>query len=209
MKDYYSRRAQTYDQIYQRPERQEGLAAIESLLIDSCKGKKVLDLGCGPGFWTEKISKSAHAITGIDFSSEVLGLAAQRNYQCPTSFQELSFFNLKELDGQFEIVIGGFIASHILKSDMTRFLNGIEDVLVPGARILFFDNLYVEGNSTPIARKDEMGNSYQIRHLDDGSSFEVLKNFPSEAEWRHWLPDSSQWDYHTLEYFWALSYSAK
>lgn len=207
MKDYYGQRAQTYDQIYQRPERREGLTTIESLLVDSCKGKKVLDLGCGPGFWTEKISRSAHSITGIDFSPEVLALATQRNYQCPTSFRELSFFKLDELGESFEMAIGGFIASHILNADMTRFLKGVEDVLVPGASVLFFDNLYVEGNSTPIARWDEEGNSYQMRHLDNGSSYEVLKNFPSEDQWKLWLPNSGQWTYQALEYFWILRYS--
>ena len=48
--------------------------------------------------------------------------------------------------------------------------------------IAFLDNRYVEGSSTPVSRRDAQGNSYQARKLDDGSTHEVLKNFPDEGE---------------------------
>ena len=35
---------------------------------------------------------------------------------------------------------------------------------------LFIDNRYVEGSSTPIARRDAEGNTYQRPSLDDGST---------------------------------------
>ena len=44
------------------------------------------------------------------------------------------------------------------------------------------DNNYVIGSSTPISRTDANGNTYQARPLQDGSTHEVLKNFPSQAE---------------------------
>lgn len=54
----------------------------------------------------------------------------------------------------------------------------------PGATIIFIDNIYVEGSSTPISRTDAEGNTYQSRKLDDGSTHEVLKNFPTQTELR-------------------------
>ena len=44
------------------------------------------------------------------------------------------------------------------------------------------DNQYVLGSSTPISRTDAEGNTYQTRPLKDGSSHEVLKNFPTHAQ---------------------------
>ncbi|HEV7129975.1 MAG TPA: hypothetical protein VGN32_21280, partial [Ktedonobacterales bacterium] len=42
-------------------------------------------------------------------------------------------------------------------------------------------NRYVEGSNHPITRRDAEGNTYQRRTLDNGRTFEVLKNFPTEA----------------------------
>ena len=52
------------------------------------------------------------------------------------------------------------------------------------------------------------GNGYQLRTLSDGSTHEVLKNFPNEAEFRTLLAGCAQdigWQ--PLTYFWALSYT--
>ncbi len=54
--------------------------------------------------------------------------------------------------------------------------------VAPGALAAFLDNRYVEGSSTPVSRRDAEGNSYQARTLADGSTHEVLKNFPGESD---------------------------
>jgi demethylmenaquinone methyltransferase/2-methoxy-6-polyprenyl-1,4-benzoquinol methylase len=61
------------------------------------------------------------------------------------------------------------------------------DLLVIRDRLLsrfagFADNRLVPGSVHPIARRDEHGNTYQQRRMTDGSSWEVLKNFPSPYE---------------------------
>ena len=68
------------------------------------------------------------------------------------------------------------------------------------------DNLFVEGNSTPIAHRDSDGNTFQCRRLDDGSEHDVLKNFPSEAELRADVAAFGQnVQFTALEYYWLLS----
>ena len=47
-----------------------------------------------------------------------------------------------------------------------------------------FDNCNVDGDSTPIARTDLDGNTYQIRRLPDGSRHEVIKNYPTDSTLR-------------------------
>ena len=41
--------------------------------------------------------------------------------------------------------------------------------------MVYVDNRYVAGSSTPISRRDEFGNTYQLRSLKDGTHYEVLK----------------------------------
>ena len=44
-------------------------------------------------------------------------------------------------------------------------------------RIILMDNCYVGGESTNINRTDIYGNTYQIRTLSNGSTYEIMKNF--------------------------------
>ena len=74
---------------------------------------------------------------------------------------------------------------------------------------MFIDNRYVEGSSTPICRTDS-GDTYQLRQLEDGSSHEVLKNFPSDEELLLAAANvGAQAKVTMLDYFWILTYSAK
>ena len=80
----------------------------------------------------------------------------------------------------------------------------------PGTRVVFIDNLYVEGSSTPISRADADGNTYQKRPLDDGSTHEVMKNFPSEQELCAAVADlACEARVEFLKYYWMLSYVSK
>jgi demethylmenaquinone methyltransferase/2-methoxy-6-polyprenyl-1,4-benzoquinol methylase len=65
---------------------------------------------------------------------------------------------------------------------MDAFLQAAIQSVAPGAMIAFLDNRYVAGSSTAVSRHDTEGNTYQIRKLDDGSTHEVLKNFPTASE---------------------------
>ena len=92
----------------------------------------------------------------------------------------------------------------------TRSWPGAATAVAPGATVAFLENRYVEGSSTPLSRRDAEGNTYQTRKLDDGSTHEVLKNFPSDGELverasRYGRQVSVEW----LEYYWLLTYRTK
>lgn len=79
-------------------------------------------------------------------------------------------------------MVVGFFFSHILKEQRHSFLAGITHAFDPGTRIVLFNNKYVEGSSTPITRRTAEGDTYQTRKLSDGSTHQVLKNFPAADE---------------------------
>ena len=59
----------------------------------------------------------------------------------------------------------------------------------------------------PLTRRDEAGNTYQDRQLDDGSVHEVLKNFPSAESAGALLGPRArrvQWTDYT--HYWVLDY---
>lgn len=69
--------------------------------------------------------------------------------------------------------------------------------------VVFADNNYVEGSNHPVTRADAEGNTYQRRQLDDGSEWEVLKNFPSAEAVSSRLGRYGQYELLTLRYYWA------
>ena len=76
--------------------------------------------------------------------------------------------------------------------------------------MVFLDNTYVEGSSTPIARRDKVGNTFQKRKLEDGTEFEVLKNFPSGTELSacvNALADDVELT--QFKYYWCLRYTLR
>jgi SAM-dependent methyltransferase len=45
------------------------------------KGNKILDLGCGPGLYTERFSKQGYKVTGVDFSHRSVEYAKQQAFK--------------------------------------------------------------------------------------------------------------------------------
>jgi len=70
------------------------------------------------------------------------------------------------------------------------------------------DNNYSVGSSTPISRKDEEGNTYQLRKLKDDSEYEVLKNFYLEDDLKKMFKNySSNFEIINLKYYWMIKYN--
>jgi demethylmenaquinone methyltransferase/2-methoxy-6-polyprenyl-1,4-benzoquinol methylase len=73
--------------------------------------------------------------------------------------------------------------------------------------LVFMDNLYVEGSSTPISRYDSEGNSFQIRKLADNSEHEILKNFYKKNDLKDiFMNYGDEIEIHELKYFWIIKY---
>ncbi|HMD55591.1 MAG TPA: class I SAM-dependent methyltransferase, partial [Phycisphaerae bacterium] len=119
-------------------------------------------------------------------------------------------YTLPILPQRFTRGLAAFWWSHVPKTRLRDFLQGFHRVLSPDARVVFIDNCHVEGSSTPVSRTDEHGDTYQTRRLDDGSTHEVLKNFPTESELRATVEGlASDVRVEFLQYYWMLSYVPK
>jgi SAM-dependent methyltransferase len=204
---YYAARATEYDEVYRKPERQEDIRSMRSILRELLSGHTVLEVACGTGFWTDEIAATANHIHAIDVNSSVLEIASDRlrRHRNVTVGRDDAFL-LTGTKGIFTAAFAGFWWSHLRRGEqLSRFLDGLQGKLQPGALVVFIDNRYVEGSSLPINRADAEGNTYQTRRLGDGTEHEVLKNFPEEAELRMLLNGrGSALDFRSLT--WCLSY---
>lgn len=207
---YYASRAAEYERIYARPERQADLARLRARVGDLLAGRRVLEIACGTGWWTEAVAPRAAAVTALDASEAVLALARGKRYPAGrVRFQTGDCYALPDFGRTHDALLAAFWWSHVPLERLDAFLRRAESAVAPGARLVFIDNRYVEGSSTPLARRDAGGNTYQVRRLDDGSTHEVLKNFPSEHELRARTgAGAREVAVEVLDHFWLLSYRA-
>jgi demethylmenaquinone methyltransferase/2-methoxy-6-polyprenyl-1,4-benzoquinol methylase len=209
--NYYAARAAEYDRIYSKPERQGDLSVLRRLVESRLAGAHVLEVACGTGYWTEILARAAASVVATDINEEVLALARARLGETQnTTIHQADAYAPPLARRPFTAGLAAFWWSHVPKSKLSGFLRGLHRVLSRGARVVFIDNAYVEGSSTPISRADESGNTYQTRRLEDGSTHEVLKNFPTAAELRAAVePFATDVRVESLRYYWMLSYVAR
>jgi ubiquinone/menaquinone biosynthesis C-methylase UbiE len=208
--DYYAKRANEYERIYEKPERQNDLAKLKELFQKTFAGHDVLEIACGTGYWTQVVSQTAKSITATDFNEEVLQIARAKKYGCEIRFQKADAFSLSFPQNNFTAGIAAAWWSHLKKSEIKNFLSQFHRQFSSGSLIAFMDNRFVAGSNTPISRTDNEGNTYQMRKLENGKEYEVLKNFPDENEARKIIGDSAvEICWTELQYYWLLTYKLK
>jgi ubiquinone/menaquinone biosynthesis C-methylase UbiE len=216
---YYARRATEYERIYARPERQRELRHLQARVTRAFAGHRVLEVACGTGWWTVHGARHSRDWLATDVNPETLAIAATK--PLPSGVVRFARADAFALDGMagapFDAAFAGFWWSHVPKAALRGWLARLHAVLEPGARVVFIDNRFVPGRSTPIARRDADGNGFQRRTLDDGSVHEVLKNFPTREEALRALGAlgslgplgrpvrGARWL--ELEHYWLLSYT--
>jgi len=105
-------------------------------LIDPKAGQKVLEIGCGEGFFAEEIAKKGSTVTGCDISPELIALAKKKgkaNYLV-TPAQNLSMFE----NNSFDVVLAVLTLQNMERLDVV--MKEVSRVLVPRGRFVFVLN---------------------------------------------------------------------
>lgn len=204
---YYKDRAKEYEKSYSKPERQNDLFLAGQILQDTFADKDVFEIACGTGYWTQKISATAKNILATDINESVIEIAKSKNYSpAKVDFQIADLFDLTNIN-KHESLFGGFIWSHIKLQDLDNFINAVNSHVQNSGIIVFMDNNYVEGSSLPLTDKDDLGNTYPTRTLENGTIHKVLKNFPTEIFIRELLTNkATDIKFINMQYYWILRY---
>jgi len=97
-------------------------------------GKKVLEVGCGTGIYTEKLARTGADIVAIDISSDLLAQARNKIKSPNISFLEADLENLPFPNENFDAVVGVSILHHV---NACEALKEIRRVLKPDGAIVF------------------------------------------------------------------------
>jgi demethylmenaquinone methyltransferase/2-methoxy-6-polyprenyl-1,4-benzoquinol methylase len=178
-------------------------------MLSYLTGRIVLEVACGTGFWTERLASECGRWLATDASSDVLDLARRKSYPLgKVTLAQADAYSLTVESWPFTAGFAAFWWSHVPRERLAAFLDNFHARLAPGARVVFCDNRFVEGNSTPLSRRDSRGNTYQLRRLADGSQHEVMKNFPTGPELQAACSEAGACNFSLLEftYYWCAQY---
>jgi 2-polyprenyl-3-methyl-5-hydroxy-6-metoxy-1,4-benzoquinol methylase len=129
---------------------------IDWILKDVNKEINILDLGCGPGLYTEILAKKGHNVTGIDFSENSIAYA-RKSAESKGFVIEYKVGNYLEVDfgiERFDLIYMVFTDFGVLMpDDQQLLLKKIKEALKPGG-VLIFDVLNDKNIESKIAPKN-------------------------------------------------------
>ena len=164
MAEYWSQGSQNYDHIIRnelqsfRPDQWQKLILSQAPEKDSLD---VLDVGCGPGFFSIILSQTGHRVTGADCSAGMLERARQNaefSGVFPT-FLQLDCTELPFPDGSFDLVVSRNVTWTL--SDPLAVYREWQRVLNPGGVLLIFDanwnlHYYDESLMEEVKRREKL-----------------------------------------------------
>jgi 2-polyprenyl-3-methyl-5-hydroxy-6-metoxy-1,4-benzoquinol methylase len=112
---------------WKRLRHEKVLAFLASL---SLHRPTILDVGCGPGFYTDTLRRFGE-VTGLDLSEEAVAIARSRFPQI--HFIAGNFYELA-LPNRFDVVISHEVIDHV--EDQTMFVQRAAQVLQPGGHLI-------------------------------------------------------------------------
>jgi SAM-dependent methyltransferase len=183
MQSYYGKRAPLYDSSmgYDDHGTVAMLAPVIRHIANLLERRRVLEVACGPCFWTQRVSEVAESVFATDYNDATLDQARQKNLDWDkVSLQRADAYDLSTVQGSFDAALAVDWFAHVPKSRFHEFIQGLHDRLLAGAIVVLCDQL--PGDESHSGMYDDEGNHLQTRELPDGSSCRVIKHFLSDHE---------------------------
>lgn len=211
VKAYYAARAPVYDETagYNDQEAEKMRPPIKARYRRIFRGRKVLEIACGTGYWTKAIADVAESILAVDIDAGMISLAQNRCKQLSNvKFQIADVYDLSEIPLTFNAAFATGWWSHIPKNRISDFLSTLHSKLEPEALVLFTDQMPYNGF---VRAQDADGNILEQRVLPDCSRFMIVKNFPTQQDIMGYLKDIAD-DIRYTEFpkdWWSVLYKKK
>jgi SAM-dependent methyltransferase len=124
-------------------------------ILDKVAGDRlnILDLGCGPGLYAEKLAERGHLVTGIDFSSNSIQYAKDsvKRKKLDVSYKQQDYLALEEKN-RYDLILLIFTDFGVLTPDQRNTLLGnVYRALKPGGTFIFDvlnENSEVQGSGS-------------------------------------------------------------
>lgn len=167
---------------------------------------RILDLGCGPGLYTQRLAERGHDCLGIDLGPASIEYAVERARSVADRCRYVCG-DLRETDfgASYDLIMflfGDF--NPFPRKEALQVLKRCEAGLAPGGRILLevhsFEAIKERGERPPRWTAAESGLFSDVPHLRLDQSFWLEDS--AHASGRHWLVDVDTGE--TTKYGWTM-----
>jgi len=139
-KEYTSSQVKTYTNYIQEGPQLTAFffPAATEYLQSEISGKKVLDIGCGPGKWSYQAAKyGAKSVDGFDISEEMVQLAKQATSQFSTvNIRVGDVMKMPYDDNVFDVALSFFVTIVLRLEAFISHFKELYRVLVPGGKAI-------------------------------------------------------------------------
>ncbi|MBA3947217.1 MAG: class I SAM-dependent methyltransferase [Herpetosiphonaceae bacterium] len=187
MKAYYRARAAEYDEWWNRQgrydrgseanarwfaEANEVYNALDALALAG----DILELAPGTGIWTERLARTAHRITAVDASREMVELNRAKVANTQVEYVLADLFTWQP-SRTYDAVCFGFWLSHVPSERLDAFLQMVASALKVGGTIFFVDGRREPTSTAADHQLPAPETELMTRRLNDGRSYEIVKRF--------------------------------
>jgi SAM-dependent methyltransferase len=131
----------------------------------------ILDLGCGPGHESKRLQNNGARVIGIDYSSESIKIAKQRNPSI--SFYEMNYFDINESLGSFNGVFSCSSLIHLEANDLEKVLKLVSNILKTDGLFLVIYRI----GSGRITQNHEINGERIIRTIEQYEKEDLIEIF--------------------------------
>ncbi|MCI0459251.1 MAG: class I SAM-dependent methyltransferase [Gemmataceae bacterium] len=116
------------------------VTCYKNIVLKYCKGKQLLEYGCGTGSLSTVWEKHGGVVTGIDISAEGIkkATAIGLNNGIHARYYVMNAEQLEFPDASFDIIVGSAILHHL---DLKKAYSELSRVLKPGGHAVFLEPL--------------------------------------------------------------------
>ena len=110
--------------------------------LPSDKPLRILDVGCGPGFFPIVLGRLGHTVVGIDYNEEMCRTAARNcdSFGVPSDLRVMDAHHLYFEDGSFDVVVSRDVLWNL--DDPEQVYREMHRVLRSGGKMVVFDGNY-------------------------------------------------------------------
>jgi demethylmenaquinone methyltransferase/2-methoxy-6-polyprenyl-1,4-benzoquinol methylase len=191
---YYDERASEYEDAYvlgtgtasiPDPDVFRREASLLSGIVERLAQGRIVDLACGTGYWLPHYAARCASITLIDQSPRMLDecrtKVAALDASARTSIVQDDVVRHTFSRGAYDFALVGFLISHLADLEEQRLFDQLKTMLDPQGRFLIFDSAFSPERARFNAKVER-----QVRHLNDGTKFEIYKRYLDRQDIAGW-----------------------